>query len=328
MKKLFLSLIALVAVVGVKAQQIAVVQSNGTTTVHSLLVDAVKAAKSGSVIYLPGGSFPVDDSVKITKPITIMGIGHKWKSENAEDYAYTTVTGNLFFDEGSSGSSVMGIYLTGNINIANDGSKVDNILVRWCNVNSVQVKKNTCMGTVVNQNYIRNTSFFNGAKGEFTNNIAHSIHDLDNGTISYNVFCNYYCKYYDSANRNHAINGCDQCALNYNVILKLYDNGYGPHYGSSCTAIGNMSPKSWGDDPIVVTDWGAVFEKNSGVTPNSSYHFKGDYVQYEHQCGVYAGEGFSDSALPPIPYIVAKQIPQQTDSEGKLNIKIRVRANE
>ena len=320
MKKLFLSLIALVAVVGVKAQQIAVVQSNGTTTVHSLLVDAIEAAKSGSVIYLPGGSFPVDDSVKITKPITIMGIGHKWKSENAEDYAYTTVTGNLFFDGGSSGSSVMGIYLTGNIYIANDGSKVDNILVRWCNLNSMQVKKNTCMGTVVNQNYIRNTSYFNGAKGEFTNNIAHSIYNLDNGTISYNVFCKNY-----AFNGWHTINNCDQCALNHNVILDWADS---PHSGGSCTAIGNMARNSWGDDPIVVGDWGAVFENNAGVTPNSSYHFKGDYVQYEHQCGIYAGEGFSDSALPPIPYIVAKQIPQQTDSEGKLNIKIRVRANE
>lgn len=327
MKKVFLSLIALVAAVGVKAQQIAVVQSNGSTTVHSLLVDAIKAANSGSVIYLPGGSFPVHDSVKITKPITIMGIGHKWKSENAEDYAYTTVTGNLFFNEGSSGSSVMGIYLTGDVNIADDGKKVDNILVRWCNLNSVQVKNSTCMGTVVNQNYIRNTSNFGGAKGDFTNNIAHSILNLDNGTISYNVFSSH-CYYSDGYAHYHAINACDQCALNHNVILSLYSSSYGPHYGSSCTAIGNMAQRSWGDDPIVVSDWGAVFEKNSGVTPNSSYHFKGDYVQYEHKCGIYAGEGFSESALPPIPYIVAKQIPQQTDSEGKLNIKIRVRANE
>ena len=321
MKKLFLSLIALVATVGVKAQQIAVVQSNGSTTVHSLLVDAIEAAKSGSVIYLPGGSFPVDDSVKITKPITIVGIGHKWKSDNAEEYGYTTVTGNLFFHEGSDGSAIMGIYLTGNIDIAGDNKKVDNILVRWCNVNQVYLHNSTCMGTVVNQNYIRNFSEFSGAKGEFTNNIAHSINNLDNGTIAYNVFCSRCTNW----NRNGpTILDCDQCSINHNVFLDSYNF----HSGASCTAIGNMSTGSWGDDPIVVGDWAEVLENYVGITPNSNLHFKGDYKQYESKCGIYAGGGFSDTALPPIPYIVAKQIPQQTDAEGKLNIKIRVRASE
>ena len=92
-----------------------------------------------------------------------------------------------------------------------------------------------------------------------------------------------------------------------------------------------MTWGDWGDDPINVSaaeNWNNIFENPAGVTPNSSYHFKGEYKQYEHQCGIYAGDGFSDTALPPIPYIVAKSIPQQTDSEGKLNIKVRVRASE
>lgn len=325
MKKLFLSLVALVWAVGVEAQQIAVVQSNGSTTVHSLLVDAIEAAKSGSVIYLPGGSFPVDDSVKITKPVTIVGIGHKWKSDNAEEYGYTTVTGNLFFNEGSDGSAVMGIYLTGNIDIAGDGKKVDNILVRWCNVNQVYIHNSTCMGTVVNQNYIRGGADFGAARGEFTNNITAWVNNLDNGTIAYNIFISTH-GHYSSGYHYCAIKFCDQCALNHNVIL---DWGTSPHEGNSCTAIGNMAQNSWGDDPIDVDEgWAEIFENHAGVTPNSKYHFIGDYKQYEHKCGIYAGGGFSDTALPPIPYIVAKQIPQQTDAEGKLNIKIRVRASE
>ena len=32
--------------------------------------------------------------------------------------------------------------------------------------------------------------------------------------------------------------------------------------------------------------------------------------------------------MAPLPYIVAKDIPEQTDAEGKLNIKIRVKASE
>ena len=318
MKKLFLTLVALVAMtMGMKAQQIAVVKSDGTTSVFSLLADAINAAESGSVIYLPGGSFPIADEVKINQPITIIGIGHKWNSDNADEYDHTTVTGNLFFEDGSKGSAVMGIYLTGDIYIGNDGKKVDNILVRWCNISELFVKNNTCMGTVVNQNYIRDGAWFDGARGEFTNNIALHINNLDNGTIAYNVL----------TNSGIAINLCDQCVINHNVIID-WRYGAGANNNNS-TAIGNMAQNSWGDDPIDVDeDWAEVFENNAGITPNSSYHFKGDYKRYEHQCGIYAGDGFSDSALPPIPYIIAKHIPQQTDSEGKLNIKVRVRASE
>lgn len=321
MKKLFLSLIALVAVVAMKAQQIAVVQSDGGTTVHSQLVDAIEAANAGSVIYLPGGSFPIADEVKITKPITIIGIGHKPKSDNAEEYGYTTVTGNLFFKAGSSGCAVMGIYLTGNITIGADGDKVDNVLVRWNNINELHVGT-TCEGTVINQNYIRNKIYFNGAKGEFTNNIAHFIYNLDNGTIAYNVF-------YHPYNGYDAVHSCNQSAINHNVLMI-----YGRFGGNSCTAIGNMGMDDCGGidvDFINVSgaeSWAEIFENPAGITPNSSYHFKGEYKQYEHKCGIYAGDGFSDTALPPIPYIVAKSIPQQTDSEGKLNIKVRVRASE
>ena len=276
-------MIALVWAVGMSAQQIAVVQADGSTTVHSQLVDAIEAAKAGSVIYLPGGSFPIADEVKITKPVTIIGIG--------------------------------------------GGDKVDNVLVRWNNINEVHVKNNTCEGTVVNQNYIRNPTYFNGAKGEFTNNIAHSIVDLDNETIAYNVFCHSLSGGYRDT---HAIKGCDQCAINYNVILDWAD---GPHSGNSCTAIGNMGWGDWSLDEEFFNasgaeSWGEVFVNDARVTPSSSYHFKGIYKQYEHKCGIYAGDGFSDTALPPIPFIVEKSIPQQTDSQGNLNIKVRVRASE
>ncbi len=326
-------MIALVAAVGIKAQQIAVVQADGSTTVHSLLVDAIEAANAGSVIYLPGGSFPVDDSVKITKPVTIIGIGHKPKSDNAEEYGYTTVKGNLFFNEGSSGSAVMGIYLTGNLYIANDGNKVDNILVRWNNINELHVQNATCKGTVVNQNYIRGASYFNQAKGDFLNNIAHSICDLDNGTIAYNVFC--HCFAYNDGGWSpnwyyYALCWCDQCAIKHNVIM---DWGFSPNNGASCTAFDNMGRGEWDLDKDFINvsgaeSWNEVFENPAGVDPNSSYHFKGEFKQFEHQCGIYAGDGFSDTALPPIPYIVEKSIPQQTDSQGNLNIKVRVRASE
>ena len=93
-----------------------------------------------------------------------------------------------------------------------------------------------------------------------------------------------------------------------------------------------MGKKSFGNDPEFINvngkEWTDIFVKPNGVNANSDYHFKGEYEQYNTKCGIYAGSGFSDSALPPVPYIVSKQIPEQTDADGKLDIRIRVRAGE
>lgn len=326
MKKLFLTLVlAIMATGAVNAQQIAVVSTSGETSLHQTLGEAIEGAAAGSVIYLPGGGFPIADEVKITKKLTIIGIGHKIKTDNAD--GYTTITGNLWFNEGSDGSSVMGVYMTGNVNIGHDNNKVDNVLVRYCNMNDVNVYSIKCLGTVVNQNYIRGGAYFNTAPCDFTNNIVNFVRDLDNGTIDNNVFLGRYL------GRNSAIDACDCCSIKNNVIL---GGPNGLMSGDNSFAEGNMAKGiiQWGStydiDPINVTDveWTDIFVNPSGVNANSDYHFKGEYEQYNSQCGIYAGSGFSDSALPPVPYIVSKQIPEQTDAEGKLDIRIRVRAGE
>ncbi len=325
MKKLMISLfVAVMATVTMQAQQIAVVSKTGATSIYQTFQEAIEGASAESVIYLPGGGFPIADSVKITKKLTIIGIGHKGKTDNAD--GYTTISGNLFFDEGSDASAVMGAYITGAVYIGNDGNQVDNVLVRYCNLWAVYVQNNKCMETVVNQNYIRDISRFNGARAEFTNNIAHSVDNLDNGLIANNVFISYIWDY-SSNGGCRAIHYVDNTSMIGNIILDWRD---GPHNGGNCSASNNMAMGNWGDDPINVSGvgWGDIFVNHAGINPVSDYHFKGEYEKYNGKCGIYAGTGFSDSALPPVPYIVAKQIPEQTDANGKLNIKIRVRAGE
>ena len=313
-KKFFVFCVAMLWTVTLMAQQIAVV-SGGNTSIYSTLKDAIEAAPAGSVIYLPGGGFPIADSVKITKKLNIIGIGYWVKGDNVD--GYTSIQGNLFFNEGSDGSSVMGVYMTGNIYIGNDGKKVDNVLVRYNWINGVSVKNSACMGTVVNQNYIRSDSFFNGAPGEFTNNVAKYVSGLDNGSIEYNIFTG-----------NGNMNYCDNTSINCNVLI--YISGYNINSdGGECQRFNNMYKNSWGVDCITnIPSYGDLFANWAGIDPKSDCHFKGDWAQYNGHIGIYGGSGFSSSTLPPVPYIVAKQIPEQTDANGKLNIKIRVRAGE
>ena len=84
-------LIALMAIVIANAQQISVVLENGQTSLHHTFQDAIERAEAGSVIYLPGGGFSIDDSVKITKRVTIIGIGHKSMTDNVD--GITIITG-------------------------------------------------------------------------------------------------------------------------------------------------------------------------------------------------------------------------------------------
>ncbi len=77
------------------------------------------------------------------------------------------------------------------------------------------------------------------------------------------------------------------------------------------------------------TDWNDVFENynNATISPESSFHFSEAYKQYETKCGIYGGTSFKDEQMAPVPYITFKDVPQETDAQGKLNVRIRVSAN-
>lgn len=336
MKKAFLTLlIAFVAVVAVKAQKIAVVSESGTTTMFKTLKDAIEGASAGSTIYLPGGAFPISDEVKITKKITIIGIGHKAIGENAD--GNTTIAGNLCFGEGSSGSAVMGCYLSGIVNIGEENAIVNDVLIRYCNLNGISVNNSKCTGTVINQNYVRGDSNFGNSEVTISNNVIKKILNVAAGVISYNTCC-HACGGNARYNSSWpALDNVNNSTIIHNIFWGAVVSYYSWfHRGDQCLLSNNYYVKSesgvsLGENQINIdAEQNDVFENVNGwaVTPNSNFHFKEAYKQYEKQVGIYGGTGFDDSALPPVPHIIAKNIPEQTDAQGKLNIKIRVKAGE
>ena len=219
----------------------------------------------------------------------------------------------------------MGCYVTGRVYIGNDGNQVDDVLIRHNFLNDgVEVRNNKCLGTSINQNYCKGATF-NGASGTVSNNIITWIYNLDNGyilnniTTSYNTSTGTYCPFPT----------CDQTTITNNIVLATY-NTSGPHSGSNCIILGNMSKKDWGDEFINVgtVDWNTVFVKNNGVNTTSDYHFTQEYSQYEGKVGVYADGANFDKQLAPVPYIVAKRVDSETESSGQLNVKIRVKAGQ
>ena len=334
--------VALLAIVTVQAQQIAVV-SGDETTMYQTLAEAIEGAKSGSTIYLPGGGFQIADNVTIKKQLTIIGIGHKPNGDNAD--GNTNVSGNITFDEGSSGSSVMGCYISGTVNVgyAHNGEKyvpvnnVNNIIIKYCNINNLSVSNNTCTGTIINQNYIRNDLSFNNSEGYLTNNVLKYIKNIKGGNVSNNVICgSVHIRSYDY------VIIAENSTIKFNVILNPLNLCISPEYNanhvyncSDCQIFGNMIRgvnDNSDEQPINVgdTDWKEVFEDYNGgkISPASKFKFTEKYQEYSN-IGIYGGNTkFSDSGMAPVPFIEAKDIPDKTDAEGKLNIKIRVKASE
>ena len=330
MKRTIISMfVALLATVSVQAQQIAVV-SGSTTTMYQTLAEAIGGATDGCTIYLPGGGFQIADDVKITKQVTIIGIGHKANSENAD--GNTVISGNLFFNEGSSGSAVMGCYISGDVNIGTDTEAENNIIIKYCNLKSIQVKNKACTGLIVNQCYVRTTPNFGGTNANVTNNILHSICDINGGVISNNIVLSsgeYRRGQYGLSGSydlySRAIIASNSTITNNIVCHKS------PLHGNDCIASSNMVISNFGDECINIgsSTWGDVFinYNNGSVTPASDFHFKEAFQQYSN-IGIYGGTGFSDSGMAPVPFIEAKSIPDKTDAAGMLKIKIRVKASE
>ncbi|MBR6130206.1 MAG: hypothetical protein IKQ07_11360 [Bacteroidaceae bacterium] len=344
-KKLFIVCAALVWTVALVAQNIAVVSPEGETSLFKSFTEAVDSAQAGSVIYLPGGTFSVRmtgyNNFKITKKLTIIGIGHNTKRSDNPD-GQTIIDGDLSFHTGSDGSALMGCYVNGSLYIGIENSlyyngtltEVNDILIRYNNISEGVFIIGSNSGTIINQNYMgRYCGEFNLSSGTassksviVTNNIIKKgVGGIRDSFFSDNVILSYIASS-DNPN-NKGMIGCYRTSITNNIIFCGVENI------SECEFSGNMMAEDYDEDNINVGgegfDWSSVFKKFDSNNPlNSDFHFKGNYTQYNGQVGIYAGDGFSDKQLAPVPYIVAKHVDEQTDAQGKLSIKVRVKAGD
>lgn len=324
-KRLILAaLTALLAVAIATAQQISVVTEGGETTLYSTLADAINGAEPGSVIYLPGGGFPIADSVKITKKLTIIGIGHRSDNDNVD--GCTSIAGNVFFNGGSDGSAILGCYISGSVCIGYDDVSVNNILIKYCNASSVSSRAN-CENITVSQNYLRNTSSIRGCYSIVKNNVLHSLLEMNSSTICNNIVRNYITM--------GAYHSCfwsvSNSIISNNIIIEPGSDGPGRFCSNNQVNHNMFINRNWGDNCVTLTGctWNDVFVNYNGgaISPMSDFHFTEDYQQYS-ECGIYGGTGFNDHQTAPVPYIVSKTVDEQTNSAGFLNITITVKAGE
>lgn len=335
MKRNVLLAVALFATMTIGAQNIAVVSPNNETTMYQTLDDAVTNAEGGSIIYLPGGGVQIKDETKIDKKLTIMGVSHRGDADNAD--GATIIAGRLNFLGGSSGSAVIGAYISGNIDVGDNQDSVANLTVRFCNVNSIQVHNGKSSGMVVNQSYLRENSNFGGCNVRLENNILHSVQQINGGIINHNVITSKIAtSYWAGKPTSHSsFNQVSNTSITNNFITDFANTGMGACYISS-NCIGD-NPWEQDESPINLDEnkkFDDIFKDNKGVKASSNYHLKDGIDKSKFigsdgtEIGIYGGSSFSDDkSLAPIPRIVSKEVDEQTDGSGRLTIKVTVKSN-
>lgn len=329
MKRNVLIAVVLFATLTVSSQNIAVVSPSNETTMYQTLDDAVTKAEEGSIIYMPGGGLQIKDETKINKKLTFMGISHRGDTDNAD--GATVIAGKLFFEKGSDGSAVIGAYISGDINVGTSTDSVTNLTIRFCNVNSIQVKHAQSSGLVVNQCYLRTKSNFGNCNVRLENNILHSISSLSGAIINHNIITSNSGGYY-----MYAIESYGNSLITNNIILNPSSNS---GVGSGNILNNCVGKGTWGDNPIQLSDdqtWEDVFEKYDSKNPVSiacNYKIKKTWTSAQGagtdgtDIGLYGGLGFKEpkETVAPIPRIISKKVDEQTDGSGKLHIEITVK---
>lgn len=326
MKKTILIAVAILATMTALAQNIAVVDPSNNTTLYESLDVAIPKAPAGSVIYLPGGSLRISDTTKVDKKLTIMGVSHRVDVDNAD--GATLISGHISFVDGSDGSALMGVYLSGNVYIGTAATSVDNVLVRYCDMNEYHVNNTQCDGLKLNQCYIRGDVHGGDSKAQVTNCVCYAIWNIREGIISNNFIWGERSNYYNGYGYGALLHVSGSTI--YRNVLRAPGRDIAAHCGNNLTLRNMLLNREWGTDCVNITgvEWTDVFmELGYGINYKSDFHFKPEYQQY-NDIGIYGGEtGFNPDQLAPMPRIVSKKVDERTDGTGKLQIEVTVKAN-
>ncbi|MCW3105557.1 MAG: hypothetical protein JWQ09_63 [Segetibacter sp.] len=323
MKALLLLLSTQLLIELAHSQGVITVQHGTTTKLESRLDVAITNAQSGDLIYLPGGLIAGSDGVNITKPLTLVGAGYHQDSSKAT--GITVFAGEVNFNSGATGSSITGIFSTFGINIYSS-----NITVSRCNVSGIQMQ-GPISDVFIEENII-NGRFYLYA-GQYSNilfrkNILYSyVYQYNMGGIlfSNNIFLG---NSFD----------CRQNSFQNNIFIKN-----DPSFSSSNQFINNLfvcpeeklTGQSNTSGNIFYEPIGNIFENYTSSyswSKTENFHLKpgckGIGLGTDgSDAGIYGtSSAFKDGGLPANPHYQSAVIPNSTNSSGKLNINITVKA--
>ncbi|MBS2099933.1 right-handed parallel beta-helix repeat-containing protein [Carboxylicivirga linearis] len=337
MKQILLTLMVVVATTYVSAQQIVILQSNGTTTAFDSeqpFIDAYESALDGDTIYLPGAVLTPPST--IDKQLTIYGVGHYPEATIATNK--TVINGHVYINENSDNIRIEGVEITGTL-LFNNNQKIDSATITRCKLNQVYLQGDgttPCVNTTIKNCVITsNITLSNAYNCTFTNNIiattvvggikiallnniflysststsSGTIRSVNNSTIANNIFRRV---------NNLIQSDCETSTFSNNVFKTTALPGVN-------TFINNYENVDFASLFVNQGDESTfTYEQDYNLT-NTETYLGNDGTQV----GIYGGLfPYKEEAIPSNPHISSQSIATSTDENGMLNISITVSAQQ
>jgi hypothetical protein len=307
---------------------ITALQHNGATQIfygQNSFVEAYNVSVKGDTLNLSAGYFNAPAS--IGKGVKIIGSGH-FPDSTGVVVKRTKILSGLNIAKGADSLHLEGLYIEGNILYANESS-ISYVRVLRCkfynaysNSSSVLAGRNFCSfeecycpGSISFSGYGDNLLIKHcivsqisdiGGNSIIDGNIilrldGYSLMNVNSSLIRNNIM----------TSRNSALYGCTQNVFYNNIMFSDFGtNSYSNNYALISSS--------------------EIFVNPSEDFYTSDYHLKNPekYIGTDGtQIGLYGGTTpFKEKGLPSNPQIVKKNIGEQTDANGNLNVNVTVKA--
>lgn len=340
-------------VINVNAQRLITIQSGSNVFQYTSIDSALINAVAGDQIYIPGGTFNVNNLV-LNKSVMIFGTGHYPDSTLAT--GTTRLIGNLFLVTGSSGGVITGCEISGNVVIGNGiagSDSVSNYTILRCSIENLYFSSNgmppsPAYNFSVGENIIRgNISGADAQNINFSKNIIQGGVKYFNGNV---VFSNNdFTGLGDCVAMPDFISDVSGCTFHNNVILyvapacstttSFFAGNSGNNVFSNnlfSGAINFPNGTNTGNNNIISQPVNSIFVNSAGgaFSYSQDYHLKptspGKNAGTDgFDIGIYGStQPYKTGGVPFNPHVQQKSIDAITDSQGQLNIQIRVAAQD
>jgi len=319
------------------AQNLISVQNGNKTSFYLQVDSAITHSQDGDTIYIPGGSWILNKP--INKSIHLIGVGYHPDSTNTN--FPTTLQGNIVLAEGSSNGSLAGIFLQG-VFLGIEGIIANSYTVTRCRItygftlyssnNNISFIENVLEGQcsmITGNNCPTNCSFYNNIICSYFNN---GVGTFLKSNFKNNIFLQAESDYgihtqYSTLDNNifvsscHALSSCINTIVKNNLFVETIIFPTGTNVGSNNLV--NQTQNS-----IFINQEGSVFDYTH------DYHLKSDSPGINAgtdgtDIGIYGGiYPWKHGSIPSNPHFQSVKVAPKTDSNGNLNVNIKVTAQD
>lgn len=333
MKKLLVVLMLCISFFTVLSQSAVILQHNGSNTSfysNAAFQNAYAAAVSGDTIYLPGGYFPPPPD--IDKKLAIIGVGHN--PDSTIDNKPTVISGNITLNENADGCFITGMKVEGYVRVPGSIG-VDNLSISRLFITDrflIEGGKWSIIGSIRECIILGEINGAGMDQFSITNNIfGYRFYYAKNSIISNNVFL-----------RGDAIGSgfrvlyyLDNCLIRNNVLYNVvYDwvgmvsnqfqnnvfanePGMGGNYASGNFFNVNMAN-------LFVSYDNSEFKYTHNFHLNTPASYTGTDAT---QAGLFGTtKPWKVGSIPMNPHIQTKTIAENADADGKIQVQIKVAA--